>query len=50
MTVASVHDLHFLKDASPEYQDCMVPGDKGHLYAEVQQNLFKTARISLEVP
>lgn len=50
MTSTSVHDLHFFKDASSEYQDCMMPGDKGYLYAEVQQNLFETARISLEVP
>ena len=40
MTSTSVHDLHFFKDASSEYQDCMMPGDKGYLYAEVQQNLF----------
>mgnify|MGYP006988848524 CR=1 FL=1 len=28
----------------------MILGDKGYLSADVQQNLFETAHISLEVP
>jgi hypothetical protein len=50
MTAASVHDLHYLKDVQWEYHDCMILGDKGYLSAEVQQNLFDTANITLEVP
>lgn len=50
MTAASVHDLHYLKDVQWEYHDCMILGDKGYLNAEVQQNLFDTANITLEVP
>lgn len=50
MTAASVHDLHYLKDVQWEYHDCMMLGDKGYLSAEVQQNLFDTANITLEVP
>lgn len=50
MTAASVHDLHYLKDVQREYHDCMIPGDKGYLSAEIQQNLFDTANIKLEVP
>lgn len=50
MTAASVHDLHYLKDVRWEYHDCMILGDKGYLSAEVQQNLFDVANITLEVP
>lgn len=50
MTAASVHDLHYLKDVQWEYHDCMMLGDKGYLSAEIQQNLFDTANITLEVP
>lgn len=50
MTAASVHDLHFLKDVQWQYHDCMMLGDKGYLSAEIQQNLFEVANISLEVP
>ena len=50
MTAASVHDLHYLNDESREYHDCMMLGDKGYLSAEIKQNLFDAANITLEVP
>lgn len=50
MTAASVHDLHYLKDVQWEYHDCLMLGDKGYLSADIQQNLFDVAHISLEVP
>lgn len=50
MTAASVHDLHYLNDVRWEYHDCMMLGDKGYLSAEIQQNLFDAANITLEVP
>ncbi|WMI41425.1 IS982 family transposase [Parabacteroides distasonis] len=50
MTAANVHDLHYLNDVQWEYHDCMMLGDKGYLSAEVQQNLFDVANITLEVP
>lgn len=50
MTAASVHDLHYLNDVRWEYHDCMMLGDKGYLSAEVRQNLFDVANITLEVP
>ena len=50
MTAANVHDLRYLKDVRWEYHDCMMLGDKGYLSAEVQQNLFDVANITLEVP
>ena len=50
MTVASIHDLHYLKDVRWEYHDCMMLGDKGYLSAEIQKNLFEAANITLEVP
>ena len=50
MTVANVHDLHYLNDVQWEYHDCMILGDKGYLSAPVQLDLFRTANITLEVP
>ena len=50
MTAASVHDLHYLNDVRREYHGCMMLGDKGYLSAEIQQNLFDAANITLEVP
>ena len=50
MTAANVHDLHYLKDVQWEYHDCMILGDKGYLSAPIQQDLFDTAHITLEVP
>ncbi len=50
MTAANVHDLRYLNDVQWEYYDCMLLGDKGYLSAEIQQNLFDTANINLEIP
>ena len=50
VTAASVHDLHYLNDVHWEYHDCMMLGDKGYLSADIQQNLFEEAKITLEVP
>lgn len=50
MTAANVHDLCYLKDVKWEYHDCMILGDKGYLSAPIQQDLFQTANITLEVP
>ena len=50
MTAANVHDLHYLKDVQWEHHDCMILGDKGYLSAPIQQDLFETAHITLEVP
>ena len=50
MTAANVHDLHYLKDIQWEYHDCMILGDKGYLSAPIQQDLFTSANITLEVP
>lgn len=50
MTAASVHDLHYLNDVRGVFHDCLMLGDKGYLCAQVQQNLFDVANITLEVP
>ncbi|MDD7462271.1 MAG: IS982 family transposase, partial [Prevotellaceae bacterium] len=50
MTAANVHDLHYLKNIQWEYHDCMILGDKGYLSAPIQQDLFTSANITLEVP
>lgn len=50
LTAANVHDIHYLDDAKWEYHDCYMLGDKGYLSADVQQDLFETTHIKLEVP
>ena len=50
MTAANVHDIHYLKDIRWEYHDCMILGDKGYLSTPMQQDLFTSANITLEVP
>lgn len=50
MTAASVHDLKYTKNVKWEFSDCLMLGDKGYLSAEVQQDLFRTTNIRLEVP
>ncbi len=50
MTAANVHDIHYLKDIQWEYHDCMILGDKGYLSVPIQQDLFTSANITLEVP
>lgn len=50
MTAANVHDLHYLDDVKWQYSDCLMLGDMGYLSADIQQNLFDVAHISLEVP
>lgn len=50
MTAANVHDIHYLDDTKWDYHDCFMLGDKGYLSADLQQNLFETAHIKLEVP
>jgi len=42
--------MHGRPDAQWEYHDCTMLGDKGYLSAEVQQNLFDVANITLKVP
>lgn len=50
LTRASVHDLHFLKDVKADYMHCTLLGDKGHISAQAQLDLFESARIRLEAP
>lgn len=50
MMAASVQDRHYLKDVQWEYHACIMLYDKGYLSAEVQQNLFDGANITLDVP
>jgi len=46
MTVANVHDLQYLKDAQWEYHGCTILGDKDHLNAPVQLDLFESANVA----
>ena len=50
LTRASVHDLHYLKDVKADFSDCTLLGDKGYISAQVQLDLFESARIRMEVP
>ena len=48
--VANVHDIHFLKDVKFQFHDCCILGDRAYLSAELQQDLFSSVGIKLEVP
>lgn len=50
LSKASVHDINYMKDVKLEYHHCSIYGDKGYIGAEVQLDLFETARIRLECP
>lgn len=49
LTMASVHDVHYLKDVKELFSNCMIIGDKGYISRQYQINLFETAGIELEV-
>ena len=48
--LASVHDIHYLKDIQSQIANCVLIGDKGYLSAQGQLNLFESARIQLDTP
>ena len=50
LSAASVHDIHYLKDIQPQIANCVLIGDKGYLSAQVQLNLFESAKIQLDTP
>ena len=50
LTKASVHDIHYLNGIRLLYRDCSIFGDRGYISAEVQLDLFETAKIRLECP
>lgn len=50
LSKASVDDRKFMKDVKLVYHDCGMYGDKGYIGADMQLDLFETARIRLECP
>ncbi len=50
LTAANVHDIHYMKDVKFEFSNCCILGDRAYLSAELQQDLFTSAHIKLEVP
>lgn len=50
LSPANVHDIHFLKDVKFQFYDCCILGDRAYLSAELQQDLFSSVGIKLEVP
>ena len=50
LTPANVHDIHYLKDVKFQFHDCKIFGDRAYLSAELQQDLFSSDGIKLEVP
>ena len=50
LSKASVVNLHYTKDLTLTYHDCNIYGDKGYIGADIQLDLFETARIRLECP
>lgn len=50
LSPANVHDIHYLKDVKFQFHDCCILGDRAYLSAELQQDLFSSVGIKLEVP
>ena len=50
LTPANVHDINYMKDIKFEFQNCSILGDRAYLSAELQQDLFSSVGIKLEVP
>lgn len=50
MTPANVHDIKYMEDVRFEFHDCCILGDKAYISAELQQDLFPSVGIKLEVP
>lgn len=50
LTAANVHDIHYMKNVKFEFSDCCILADRAYLSAELQQDLFTSAHIKLEVP
>jgi hypothetical protein len=50
MTPANVHDIQYMKDIKFEFHNCSILGDCAYISAELQQDLFSSAGIRLEVP
>ena len=50
LSKASVDDRKFMNDVKLIYHDCNMYGDKGYIGADIQLDLFETARIRLECP
>jgi hypothetical protein len=47
---ASVHDVHYLKDISHTFKDCIIAGDKGYINNELRSKLIREKNICLETP
>lgn len=47
---ASVHDINYLKDIKPLYNDCSIFGDRAYIGAEIQLDLFETVNVKLGCP
>ncbi len=50
LSQASTHDIYYLNDIKTQFSNCILIGDKGYLGQAIQQELFETHRIKLEVP
>lgn len=50
LSKASVHDVHFLKDAGNQLSNCMLIGDRGYISKPIKEKLWAERRVSLEVP
>lgn len=50
LSPANVHDINYLKDVKFQFHDCSIFGDRAYLSADLQQDLFSSVGIKLEVP
>jgi hypothetical protein len=50
LSKASVHDVHYLKDVSQQFKDCIITGDRGYINKDLKEKLWKENRVCMEVP
>ncbi|MFW0717497.1 IS982 family transposase [Pedobacter sp. N23S346] len=47
---AKIHDVHYLKDISHTFRNCIITGDRGYISASIKKSLLEKCNISLQVP
>lgn len=50
LTKDDIHDIRYLQDIKYNFHDCSIFGNRGYIGTNVQLDLLKTTKISIEVP
>lgn len=50
LSKASVHDIHYLKDVSHVFKNCIITGDRGYISKNLKEELWAKSNVCLEAP